>query len=720
MPVVEHLNLAPPLVKAGQSEELVKSGQTLAATLSPADNTFAVFIQNAGLPTGDRRHAVDEDQPIYFAGRNTVPSSERRLFLTDTSIVFAALQNLLKDAATREPDWAQSEEYYAVIRKLAVDYVVHVQECWRHASTSISSGAALRNEEGPLQFSSDHYRSLFTSLSLFVVLYLPEFGYDQAPVADELMEWLNTHFIEPSTEEGDYLSTLDRPWEDEAFWPYLTRAVLRGLSKASLFFLGVLDQHPSTKLQRITSTLVPLIDSQPRLVSFSSERDFAYALRRWGDKVKALRIEMDSVPEEDRFDEFDNWWDKLSSIVGILEGRADVIQRVCEDLGADWKEVCVAWAVFVDPRMRRQELPDVVSQVIAEMSPDPTDSEDMMHAALFSGQAAEALQHASHLDPWLSGHLVDFMEILQLIEQDGDEESGLSLRDHHVLAYADYLHSDPALWRITVDYMYSCEHIGKCRADEILLRVPLRLHEQNSDIRVDSRIRAGDVVGVLRDVNKTCFQYQRENVRRTVCRIAAQTLVEDKDYGLAVSYCISAEDWRGLGRVVDNVLDEYITSGPSNFTKYALAIAPSVQELGSQSTVQGVFVHRLVFVVRYARFHELLEKQEYRDAADDLIAIFVGDVAPTAWWAVVLCDAIPLLRYASELLFSSSAASFLLQRLEDIFVRASQGAGDDYLSVLVRVMAARSEKEALERLKTVRLALAHYFARSLVLGMGTE
>jgi len=55
------------------------------------------------------------------------------------------------------------------------------------------------------------------------VLYLPEPGYEQAPVADELMEWLNTHFIEPSTEEGDQLSALDRPWEEEAFWPYLTR-----------------------------------------------------------------------------------------------------------------------------------------------------------------------------------------------------------------------------------------------------------------------------------------------------------------------------------------------------------------------------------------------------------------------------------------------------------------------------------------------------------------
>lgn len=73
--------------------------------------------------------------------------------------------------------------------------------------------------------------------------------------------------------------------------------------------------------------------------------------------MKALRVEMERVPEGDREDEFDAWWDRLSDIVGILEGRGDVLQRVCEELGSDWKEVCAAWGVFIDTRLRRQDLP---------------------------------------------------------------------------------------------------------------------------------------------------------------------------------------------------------------------------------------------------------------------------------------------------------------------------------------------------------------------------
>jgi nuclear pore complex protein Nup85 len=175
-----------------------------------------------------------------------------------------------------------------------------------------------------------------------------------------------------------------------------------------------------------------------------------------------------------------------------------------------------------------------VVQVLDEMPPDPTSLEDMIHCALFSGQPLEALNHASQLDPWLSAHLADLMVPLSLIEVEIDGEyafaqssffissllnsSGISTRDQHILAYAEYLHSDPFIWRITVDYMYSCGEVGKQQADQILLRVPLRLQE-HSESNVEGRIKAGDIVGALKDVNQTCFEYQREAVRRTVCRV---------------------------------------------------------------------------------------------------------------------------------------------------------------------------------------------------------
>jgi nuclear pore complex protein Nup85 len=102
--------------------------------------------------------------------------------------------------------------------------------------------------------------------------------------------------------------------------------------------------------------------------------------------------------------------------------------------------------------------------------------------------------------------------------------SDLSLRDFHILAYAEYLYSDPALWRITIDYMYSCSDIGKLRADTILTRVPLQLRQQGQATNPETieRIRSGDIIGVLKDVNECCLQYNREGVRRIICKAGSR------------------------------------------------------------------------------------------------------------------------------------------------------------------------------------------------------
>lgn len=65
---------------------------------------------------------------------------------------------------------------------------------------------------------------------------------------------------------------------------------------------------------------------------------------------------------------------------------------------------------------------DIVGQTLDDVPPDPTNVEDMIHAALFSGHAEQALVHAAKLDPWLAAHLADFMSVLSLIETAIEDE----------------------------------------------------------------------------------------------------------------------------------------------------------------------------------------------------------------------------------------------------------------------------------------------------------
>lgn len=110
--------------------------------------------------------------------------------------------------------------------------------------------------------------------------------------------------------------------------------------------------------------------------------------------------------------------------------------------------------------------------------------------------------------------------------------SGLTPRNFYVLSYAQYLHADSALWRITVAYMYSCGKIGAKTADEVLMRVPLRLHGVGStnamESNADERSRKGDLSGIMKDLNATCHEYERENARRSICRVGSLGCVSNQ------------------------------------------------------------------------------------------------------------------------------------------------------------------------------------------------
>ena len=440
MVLSQHLNLVPPLIQAGKHQDLLETGQTLKSAFCAANNSLAIYLSNvvrssSCIFASRHLHAISlqetrlqqsadpEEQLLYFACTDPIPSSARRLvslnsfvflnfpvdLLCSLSVIrpwsLPLSKTLWPPPVTRAQDgedapleftyrapliqsWSsrlQSDSRQSILRKLAIDYINHIKECWIHASVCephysseakslISMSIATHQSTG---------RSLTIpqwSLSKFVHLFRLVYGFVFAGFwpgrctgggrpdgvakytlyrAFHWRRW-SSERIGASLGRWHFLAISHKVNLSRCFmmarWKSI-RATLRGLSKASIFFLDTLTRHPSEDLQRLAKDLVPLIDSQPRLQHFSTERDYAYASRRWRDRVKTLRLALDRVPEVDRHDSFENWWDRFSDIVGALEGREDVIRKICDENGGDWKEVCIAWSTFVDVRMRRQDLP---------------------------------------------------------------------------------------------------------------------------------------------------------------------------------------------------------------------------------------------------------------------------------------------------------------------------------------------------------------------------
>lgn len=71
-----------------------------------------------------------------------------------------------------------------------------------------------------------------------------------------------------------------------------------------------------------------------------------------------------------------------------------------------------------------------------------------------------------------------------------------------------------------------------------------------------------------------------------------------------------------------------------------------------------------------------------------------------------------------NMFFTSIDATLLLHRLEEIHIRAVQGSADEYLAIFTRTTKSRDEAHALQHLQTVRLALARYYAKCAVIGVG--
>ena len=199
-------------------------------------------------------------------------------------------------------------------------------------------------------------------------MHLPSNGSLGGVVGEELLEWLNTNFIAPDSDEAIELSRLSAPWTEDSFWHYLIRSVLscsqtmcndshrcvlRGLLPTASIFLEGLKKHPSTLMSHQADTLINVLSSHPRSNSFDTEQEFFYTWRQWKSKIAGFRKKLELISDQDGGD----WLPWLLEIAHIIEGDKATILRYCESYEEGWKEAICVWGIWVDIGLRRQNIP---------------------------------------------------------------------------------------------------------------------------------------------------------------------------------------------------------------------------------------------------------------------------------------------------------------------------------------------------------------------------
>ncbi|KZT55788.1 hypothetical protein CALCODRAFT_338777 [Calocera cornea HHB12733] len=132
----------------------------------------------------------------------------------------------------------------------------------------------------------------------------------------------------------------------------------------------------------------------------------------------------------------------------------------------------------------------------------------------------------------------------------------------------------------------------------------------------------------------------------------------------------------------------------------------------------------LKFVCRYYLFQKLYSDSEWRQAAELLVMLLKSRTASKKWWGVLLWDTISFLQ-EGDLLINYDDSLELLRCLEEIYIGSAQGGADEYLEGMVAMLTKgeaitteerkRVEQEPLDKLSTVRLALAQQIARCCIL-----
>ncbi|WVQ69924.1 uncharacterized protein L199_008147 [Kwoniella botswanensis] len=777
---VEVLHLQPSAYPKGEKKKWKSSGRTINAVTSPAGGEIASWIAKKPSANPNEPSTLSEpslslsDRTIFFTSLSSLPDSLVQLY-TESHLLFTSLQQIVAESHSR---------------RLPSIGLEKIAEAWDRRGNLVSPEGLLGppdaetimhmrrladlylDQLGELKANQDidiELRARFTTsyniLNLAEVLYLPVDGKGEGLVGEEILDWVNDVDPAPDNSQGNEIMSTQNPWDHPLFFPYISRCILRGFHLPAASFLKSLSKHPNSSISKLSSMLSQHLSIFPRSTEerWRVDLDFLQAQKSWLAKFKAELISFIQGKQkgqwfgEDKYKWMEN---DFRVIIDLMEGKPQGIL----DEASDWREALGAWGILVDVDMRRDHLPEIMAMILDKIPVDTTVPEDAIQSALCSADIIKALMVCYDIDIWLSAHLGDLLDKLELIPDD-EERFEIPLRDYFLLEYTEILQNNPkysAFWRVICDYLNYAGQEGRNRLKSHIMRISISLDGQskseNKKTQADGmhveESTEGDgeqtkemeeAVRLLDEIRAACGEFKLEDEFKMISQILASKLIRKGEYGMAASMSMMAGDGWALSRIAEKILDSYITDGDEEFLRLVDTLPPALlseaptalAELQNQldpasglpdlpaTSALSIFASRLTFLSEF-RDYLLFLNQGARDrAASKLVGLLTSGIAPVGIWAVLLVESINLLE-DSDILFSSNETFELLRVLEEVKVNSSF-AKQDYLEQLIQYLQRLSGdyddktkkigyEDGYKKLDQVRLALARNLARSLVGG----
>ncbi|KAJ9474997.1 Nuclear pore complex protein Nup85 [Pseudozyma hubeiensis] len=697
-------------------------------------------------------------------------SSDLKALYTQTYTIFTSLQRIHQEALLTDRAGRASASTSVLPSAETIQYYNRISEHYARAIQDYLERIQLDDSLDETHF--QNWRDAQTILRLAEVLYYPKDGRGISVVGEELLHWLNSFDVAPTTEEGQEIAEAAVPHEHRSYWDYVLRCVLRGFHTSAASVLKSLDSHSSPVIRSVAQKAAKLLSTLPRSTHFSMEHEFVAAHRSWLASVRKLisgleqqmdEMEAEAGNTEEIEDERLEYEAQFRCLLELMAGVKDRIFEACED----WREALGAWGTLVHPTLKRDDVPATAAIILEQFPIDGTIPSELVQQYLIKGEVRQAVQKAQDVDIWLGAHLGDLADKVGLLEDDEQRESS-DLRQDLLLKYAQSLLDEQGLWRISIDYLAACGVAGRKKMSHIVLSVPLDgpdpkegTDEANDAMEEDADAGNGatskKATGVARAelVLRACSDHGLESEARVVCRRMSRKLMEEGEYGIAIAYCVRASDTVLIRTICDRILGEYVTRGAEAFNQIVDSFPSSLitpadgldldgDDLDDKQNVvldrhaRGFFSRRLAFLARFRDFHRLYADGQWAAAAGLLVELVTTEAAPERFLAVLLMDAIPLLEDGQATWFDRSQTFELIRIVERITNAVSMhpDMSEHFLGYLNQLLGVESSQQqsktsaapnkqrtqssikASDKLDAVRLSLARNLARVGVMQVG--
>jgi nuclear pore complex protein Nup85 len=393
---------------------------------------------------------------------------------------------------------------------------------------------------------------------------------------------------------------------------------------------------------------------------FNSHANFIYA----DGELSSLKF--DSTISKDEF----------RDLFGILAGD----KRVIMASSSNWKEILVARLRFCNPSLKAGQLASLVLNIKQHFNSNIL--LDQIQLAIFDQDMYLLLQYCSQYDWWLVTHLVDLLESANLLgdiqesfagKDDGNEKlENCTLSQWFKLVYADWIFSEPSLWRVCLEYLLHCGPSGLAMLEHVIGHIPLNSETKN------------------RKLITFCGSHSLHSVKTTILCTLGKRALDSKRFGEAILHYMDAKKHGIISLIVKELIDAYLNEGDDTYENVA-------DNLSSSALYSSPSLNFLL------RFREFKKKQvsDIKECGHLLTLLLTSDTAPKEYWPMLLADSIPILENEQ----------FILGYEETIeLMRCTQ-------EVIARYDANIETKcaEMTEKLMNVKLALSRNLARAMIL-----